>query len=153
MSTLTPPEPSSDASSGRSSDSSAWANTFEQFWPLYLAEHSSQRTRRWHYLGTLVGVGAGLMVFGYQYARNSLIEALLIGAFAEFVVSYGLLVLSHWVVEGNSPAAPYASGKPRPQIAKELWWSVRADFKLLSLAFREEVEDEYARHSLSYRQS
>lgn len=126
----------------------ALAKNFKEFWPLYLSQHSNPKTRLWHYCGTIAGLCAGALVFGFQYARNSMLESLILALFAEIVVSYGVLFVSHWVIEGNQPATMRALGKQRMQIVKELWWSVVGDFRMLWLALNEQIPNELQKHGL-----
>jgi hypothetical protein len=129
-------------------DPATWAHSFEEYWPLYLSQHNNPRTRWWHYVGTLAGIGAGLFVFGRSSVSSSLVESLLLAVFAEVVVSYGVLFASHWIVEGNQPATLQAFGKSKGQIAKELWWAIRGDFKMLGLALKEALPQELERQNL-----
>lgn len=126
-----------------------WATNFSEYWPLYLAQHSHRRTRLWHYVGTLLGIGVGLAVFGFQYAQNSLLESLLLGGFALVLVALGVLLTSHWVLEGNPPQPLGAQGKARGQVIKEIMWSARANCKMLWLALNERMPQEFERHSIS----
>jgi hypothetical protein len=126
-----------------------WATNFAEYWPVYLAQHSHPRTRLWHYTGTLLGIGVGLLVFGFQYAHNAFFEALLLGGFSQILVTLGVLLASHWVVEGSPPRPLGGPGKPRAQVMKEVLWSARANIKMLWAALNERVPGEFEKHSLS----
>jgi hypothetical protein len=138
----------SHSASNPQQDPMTWAKSFDEFWPLYLSQHMNPRTRWWHYIGTLAGLGVGLFVLGRSYASSSLVESLLLAVFAEIIVSYGILFVSHWVVEGNQPATLQAFGKSKGQIARELWWSIRGDFKMLGLALSEQLGPEIEKQNL-----
>jgi len=129
-------------------DRSAWAKSFVEFWPLYLSQHANPKTRWFHYLGTLAGMGAGLIVLGRSSAGSSLVESLIVAAFTQLIVSHVILFVSHWVVEGNQPTSLQAVGKEKGQIARELWWSIRGDFKMLSMALRETLPAELAKYDV-----
>jgi hypothetical protein len=52
------------------------------------------------------------------------------------------------VEEGNQPATLQAFGKSKGQIARELWWSIRGDFKMLGLALSEQLGPEIEKQNL-----
>ena len=84
--------------------------SFDQFWPFYLREHSKPRTRALHYAGTSLVIGIALF-------------ALLTGRWAWLlalpVAGYGFAWLAHFAVEKNRPAT----------FTYPLW-SLAADFKM-----------------------
>lgn len=84
--------------------------TFEDFWPYYLREHSRPRTRALHYVGTTLVVGIAI------YAALS-------GNWAWLLVlpvaGYGFAWLAHFAVEKNRPAT----------FTYPLW-SLAADFRM-----------------------
>jgi hypothetical protein len=84
--------------------------SFREFWPFYLREHSKPRTRALHYAGTtlVVLIAAGALLTGNWW--------LLI---AMPIAGYGFAWASHMAVERNRPATfTYPS------------WSLIADFKM-----------------------
>lgn len=85
--------------------------TFEEFWPYYLKEHSLPTTRAWHYVGT-------------SLALLILIAAISTGQwvwiFGAFVSGYLFAWVSHGVFEKNKPAT----------FTYPLW-SLFSDFKML----------------------
>ncbi|MCB1483775.1 MAG: DUF962 domain-containing protein [Hyphomicrobiaceae bacterium] len=97
----------------RSQHDGAEIQTFEEFWPYYLGEHSDARTRQFHILGTAVAIGS-LAAYAVTRRRRFLVSAL--------AGSYGPAWLSHAAIEHNKPATfTYP------------WWSLRADLKMFSL--------------------
>lgn len=130
------------------SDSSMWAKSFKEFWPIYIAQHSNPKTRLWHYTGTLAGLLFGAATFGFYYSHSSIWESLLMGLFVVILVSYGILFVSHWVVEGNQPATLQAFGKSKGQAVKEVLWSIRGDYRMLCLALQEKTHEEFAKFNI-----
>lgn len=84
--------------------------SFDDFWPYYLREHSRPRTRALHYVGTTLVVGIAI------YAALS-------GNWAWLLVlpvaGYGFAWLAHFAVEKNRPAT----------FTYPLW-SLAADFRM-----------------------
>ena len=101
--------------------------TFDDFWPYYLREHSRPRTRALHYVGTTLVVAIGL------YAALSGKWAWLL---ALPLAGYGFAWFAHFAVEKNRPATftyplwslgadfrmwwLWLSGKLGPELAKAL---------------------------------
>lgn len=88
--------------------------TFAEFWPYYLREHASQRTRALHYVGTtlVIAAAAALLVTGNGW-----------WALAMPLAGYGFAWFAHSFVEKNRPATfTYP------------WWSLRSDFRMFFLA-------------------
>ncbi len=127
----------------------ATVKSFKEFWPLYLSQHSNPKTRMWHYAGTLLGVFTFSLVFGFQYARNSGLEALILALFAQVVATYGVLFASHWIIEGNQPVVLNSVGKQKSQLFKEMYWAALGNFRILWLALNERVAEEYRTNNLS----
>jgi len=70
-------------------------NSFAEFYPYYLAEHSDPRCRAMHYIGsTLVLAVLAYAVFTQQW----------LWLFAIPVVGYGFAWLGHFGFEHNKPA-------------------------------------------------
>ncbi|MHB2017870.1 MAG: Mpo1-like protein [Candidatus Xenobia bacterium] len=84
--------------------------TFEEFWPFYLSQHSKPATRWMHFGGTsLVVVAAAVAVATRRPALLFFLPLL----------GYGPAWVSHFYIEGNQPATFTYPG-----------WSLRADFKM-----------------------
>jgi hypothetical protein len=87
--------------------------TYEEFWPHYLAEHSRPATRWLHAAGTLAAVA--LLVFFAATGRWLWLPVAL-------VPGYGLAWVGHFFVERNRPAT-----------FAHPWWSFVSDFRMLWL--------------------
>jgi hypothetical protein len=86
--------------------------TFEDFFPYYVSQHSKPATRWFHFAGTHLGGASAL--FGIARRRPAFIAA-------APVISYGLAWFSHFVIQRNRPAT---FGHPL--------WSLRGDLLMLS---------------------
>ena len=84
--------------------------SFEEFWPYYLREHSKPRTRLLHYIGTSIVVGI---------AAVALLSGNLLLLLAIPLAGYGFAWIAHFIVERNRPAT----------FTYPLW-SLAADFKM-----------------------
>lgn len=99
---------------------------FEAFWPFYLNEHALQTTRRFHFVGTTLGLLCAL--FGLtQGAPGWILFGLIPG--------YGFAWVSHFFIEKNKPAS----------FSYPLW-SFRADLKLWVLTLTGRIQAEVDRH-------
>ncbi len=94
--------------------SEARYQSFEEFWPYYVGEHKDPRCRALHYVGTTLALGTV--------------------AAAALTVNPGWLLLTP--VVGYAPAwiGHFVIEKNRPATFKYPVWSLRGDFKMLSLA-------------------
>lgn len=88
-------------------------NSFADFWPYYLREHSRKTTRALHYVGTT------LVVIIALYAMIDQRWGLL---FAIPLAGYFFAWLGHYGVEKNRPAT-----------FKYPLWSLMADFKMWAM--------------------
>jgi hypothetical protein len=88
-------------------------NSFAEFWPYYLGEHSQPATRFLHGLGTLTAIGA-------------LIALIAMGKWWLFplalVPGYAFAWTSHFFIEKNRPAT-----------FTHPLWSLMGDWKMLAL--------------------
>ncbi|MEZ4458631.1 MAG: DUF962 domain-containing protein [bacterium] len=99
--------------------------SFEDFWPFYLQEHSDPTNRALHVAGTL----AALATAGYAVASKRpklLAVAPLMG--------YGAAWVGHFLIEKNRPAT-----------FRHPVWSLRGDLKMAQLAVSGQLEDELKR--------
>jgi len=82
--------------------------TFEEFWPFYVLEHSKKATRIAHFIGTT----AFLSILGTAIIKK---KPLLVPL--SIVSGYAPAWFGHFVIEGNRPAT-----------FKYPLWSLKADF-------------------------
>lgn len=99
--------------------------SFDEFWPYYLQEHSSRSNRMVHVAGT----SAALLIAGAAIAKRK--PKLL--ALAP-VVGYGMAWIGHFVIEKNRPAT-----------FQHPLWSLLGDFKMAGMTVTGQMEDELAR--------
>lgn len=95
---------------------SARIQTFAEFWPYYLGEHSAPLCRIFHFVGTTMAVGS-LLVSLVSFNPAFIPLALVMG--------YGPAWVSHFFIEKNRPAT-----------FKYPLWSLLSDFKMWSLMLR-----------------
>jgi len=88
-------------------------STFAEFWPFYLAEHSSSTNRRLHFIGTLLA-----LVILISAVINSNLLMILTAPLAGYFFAW----VGHFVVEKNRPAT----------FSYPLW-SLMGDLKMFSL--------------------
>ncbi|SHM99280.1 Mpo1-like protein [Cryptosporangium aurantiacum] len=95
-------------------------DTFEQFWPYYVARHADAITR-WGHLG---GFGAGLLAAGIALRRRrSLVSIALLPA-----IRYAAAAATHRLVEHNTVFTP-----PRELSLDQQLWFVRADARMWTM--------------------
>jgi hypothetical protein len=90
--------------------------SFDEFFPYYVGQHSKPATRWVHFAGTHLGAFAGLT--GILRRRPVLIAA-------APVISYGMAWFSHFTIEGNRPAT---FGHPL--------WAFRGDLKMIAMMWQ-----------------
>jgi hypothetical protein len=88
-------------------------NSFSDFWPHYLAEHSKPATRVLHYLGTVTAIGfvITLIAIGRWWLFP-----------LAFVPGYACAWTAHFFIEKNRPAT-----------FTHPLWSFMGDWKMLAL--------------------
>lgn len=97
-------------------------NSFDQFWPHYVKEHSQPATRTLHALGTTVGMACALAFIAsrkWKYLPLALVPG------------YGAAWLSHFLIEQNRPAT-----------FDHPLWSLRGDYKMLGLMLSGKMDAE-----------
>jgi hypothetical protein len=90
--------------------------SFDEFFPYYVGQHSKPATRWVHFAGTHLGALAGLS--GILRRKPALLAA-------APVISYGMAWFSHFTIEGNRPAT---FGHPL--------WSFRGDLKMIAMMWQ-----------------
>lgn len=104
--------------------------SFEEFWPFYVHEHSKKSTRIMHFVGTTAAAGTAIAALVLK--RPSLI---LVG----LALGYGPAWISHFFIEKNRPAS-----------FKYPLWSFQADWvmwsKIIAGTMDAEVERVMASH-------
>ena len=100
-------------------------DSFTEFWPYYLAEHSKPGTRLLHLLGTLIAL-ATVVVF------------ILIGKWWLFplalIPGYGAAWIGHFFIEKNKPAT-----------FQYPLWSFMGDYKMIWMMLSGRMEGELKR--------
>ena len=86
--------------------------SFEDFWPYYVAMHSRSATRWVHLTGTLTGLA--ISAYGLARGRKRYLAALPL-------IGYGTAWPAHFLIEKNNPAS---FGNPG--------WSLRGDAKMIA---------------------
>jgi hypothetical protein len=99
--------------------------TFAEFWPYYLREHSNATCRRLHYGGT--GATIALAVTALATGNPQLFWALPF-------VGYGPAWIGHFVFEKNRPAT-----------FRYPLWSLLSDFRMFGAAITGRIGDELKR--------
>lgn len=87
-------------------------DSFEEFWPYYVAMHSRSLTRWVHLTGTLTGLAIG--AYGLARGRRRYLAALPL-------IGYGTAWPAHFLIEKNNPAS---FGHPA--------WSLRGDAMMIA---------------------
>lgn len=87
--------------------------SFSEFWPFYVTEHSQPGTRLLHLIGTTIGVG--LLIYFIVSGRWWLFPLV-------FVPGYGCAWAAHFLIEKNRPAT-----------FEYPLWSFMGDYKMIAL--------------------
>lgn len=96
--------------------------SFREFWPFYVCEHSKPLTRGFHFIGTAT-------IFPLFYAAVNFYPYLV---FLIPVTAYGFAWFSHFCIEKNKPAT-----FRYPQ------WSLAGDFKMFGLMIIGKMDKEF----------
>lgn len=99
--------------------------TFKEFWPYYVAEHSKPATRALHFVGTVTAMVCLvlLIAFGRWYWFP-----------LAFVPGYAAAWISHFFIEHNRPAT-----------FKHPLWSFVSDYKMVGLMLVGKMNEEVVR--------
>ena len=100
-------------------------NSFSEFWPHYVAEHSRPATRLLHLLGTLAGLA--VVVYLIAIGRWWLF-------FLGFIPGYGAAWAGHFFVEKNRPAT-----------FQHPLWSLMGDYKMIWMMLTGRMSQEVQR--------
>lgn len=110
------------------SDHEERIQSFEEFWPYYLKEHSKPANRRLHQFGTTMALSA--FSYGLLTRRKWLM-------LAAPIFGYGPAWVGHFFIEENRPAT---FKYPR--------WSLMGDFKMNALMWSGELDAELERYGI-----
>jgi len=99
--------------------------SFEEFWPFYVREHSHPTNRRVHFVGTTGALGALASAAISGRWRRALLAPLF---------GYGAAWIGHFFVEKNRPAT-----------FQYPLWSLRGDFVMYTKMIAGTMDDEVAR--------
>ena len=100
-------------------------NSFADFWPHYVKEHSQPATRKLHVLGTTAAMACALAFIARR--KWKLLPLALIPG-------YGVAWIAHFLIEKNKPAT-----------FDHPLWSFRGDYKMLGLMISGKMEMEVER--------
>lgn len=103
--------------------------SFEEFWPFYLSQHSNKICRNLHVLGTT------LALCYFAFCLGSGIYGMIP---LTLVIGYGFAWIGHFVFEKNRPAT-----------FKYPKWSFISDFKMLSQFYLGTLNQELEKYNLS----
>lgn len=101
---------------------------FEAFWLYYVSQHRHPACRRLHVIGT------SLAVVFLGLAASSPVWSLV-----AVLVGYGLAWYGHFVFEKNRPAT-----------FGHVWWSLRADFRMVRYTWLGRMAVELERSNAAY---
>lgn len=104
------------------------AETYTEFWPVYLREHGKPATRALHLLGT--GLAILLLLAGLALPDWRLI-------LASVVAGYAFAWAAHAFIERNRPAT-----------FSHPWWSLLSDFRMFGLFVAGRLGEELRRQGL-----
>jgi len=108
-------------------------NSFEEFWPHYVAEHSKPATRALHALGTTAALACLATCLATR--KWSLLPLALIPG-------YGAAWIAHFFIEKNKPAT-----------FDHPLWSFIGDYKMVALMLAGKMDAEVQKRVISNQQS
>ena len=97
--------------------------SFDEFWPYYVAMHSQPSTRMVHAVGTVAG---GVIALSGLVRLRPRIKRVLLGV----LVGYGAAWATHFLIERNNPAS---FGYPA--------WSLQGDLEMLKMTLNGREEE------------
>jgi len=100
-------------------------NTFAEFWPHYVSEHSRSGTRLLHLIGTTIAIAS--IVYFIAVGRWWLFPLALIPG-------YGAAWIGHFLVEKNKPAT-----------FQHPLWSLMGDYKMIWMMLTGRIDAEVQR--------
>ncbi|CAK0782471.1 hypothetical protein CVIRNUC_005704 [Coccomyxa viridis] len=100
--------------------------TYDEFWPHYVSEHSNPKTRHLHYLGSGLALTA---LCGAAVAKK---PALLL---AVPIAGYAPAWIAHFKVEKNKPTT-----------FRYPFWSLISDFRMFYLWLTQQLDAELDKH-------
>jgi hypothetical protein len=104
-------------------------NSFAEFWPFYVTEHSKLGTRLLHLLGTTAGLAWA--IYSIATGRWWLFALGLIPG-------YGCAWIAHFFIEKNRPAT-----------FQHPLWSFMGDYKMIAMMLLGKMDEEVARVKLA----
>ena len=104
-------------------------NSFSEFWPHYVAEHSNPRTRTLHLVGTFIALGS--VAYFISIGKWWLFPLALIPG-------YGMAWIGHFFIEKNKPAT-----------FQYPLWSFMGDYKMIWLMLTGKMDAEVERSAKS----
>jgi hypothetical protein len=102
--------------------------TYREFWPYYLREHASPRTRAIHYVGT--GLATASLIAAIVTGNPWLLVVMLFGG-------YGPAWIGHFFIEHNKPATFQAPV-----------WSLVSDYRMCGLWLSGRLGHELMKHQI-----
>jgi len=98
---------------------------FEDFWPFYLGEHRSRRSRALHVAGTTAALATAAYAIAKRKPKLLAIAPLL---------GYGPAWAGHFIIEKNRPAT-----------FSHPLWSLRGDLRMAKLTYLGQLREELDR--------
>lgn len=102
--------------------------TYAEFWPFYLSQHSRNGTRMMHVLGTVLALFA---------LAKAIIYLSLFWLIAALTLGYGFAWIAHMRIEKNRPAT-----------LTYPFWSLRGDFHMFGLWLTGKLEKELIKYNI-----